>query len=66
MKIINNNKQARQFITGIVKAQVQSEEKDDTTLVNVEPINVLKRLGPLQTVTRCRQGTGTERERREC
>ncbi len=26
---------------------------------------LLKRLVPLQPVTRCRQGTGTERERRE-
>ena len=38
-EIENNKKQAQQFITGIVKAQVQTEEHDDTSSVNTEPIN---------------------------
>ena len=36
-EIENNKKQAQQFITGIVKAQVQTEEYDDTSSVNTEP-----------------------------
>ena len=38
-EIENNKKQAQQFITGIVKAQVQTEEHDDTISVNIEPID---------------------------
>ena len=38
-EIENNKKQAQQFITGIVKAQVQTEEQSDTTSVNTEPID---------------------------
>ena len=38
-EIENNKKQAQQFITGIVKAQVQTEEHDDTNSVNIEPID---------------------------
>ena len=38
-EIENNKKQAQQFITCIVKAQVQTEEHDDTNSVNTEPIN---------------------------
>jgi type I restriction-modification system DNA methylase subunit/restriction endonuclease S subunit len=38
-EIENNKKQAQQFITGIVKAQVQTEEQSDTiSSVNNEPI----------------------------
>jgi restriction endonuclease S subunit len=38
-EIENNKKQAQQFITGIVKAQVQTEEHDDTSSVNIELID---------------------------
>ena len=38
-EIENNKKQAQQFITGIVKAQVQTEEQSDTSSVNNEPID---------------------------
>jgi type I restriction enzyme S subunit len=38
-EIENNKKQAQRFITGIVKAQVQTEEHDNTSSVNTEPIN---------------------------
>lgn len=38
-EIENNKKQAQQFITGIVKAQVQIEEQSDTSSVNTEPID---------------------------
>jgi len=38
-EIENNKKQSQQFITGIVKAPVQTEEQDDTTSVNAEPID---------------------------
>ena len=38
-EIENNKKQAQQFITGIVKAQVQTEEHDNTSSVNTEPID---------------------------
>ena len=38
-EIENNKKQAQQFITGIVKAQVQTKEQDDTSSVNNEPID---------------------------
>ena len=38
-EIENNKKQAQQFITGIVKAQVQTEEEEDTSSVNTEPID---------------------------
>ena len=38
-EIENNKKQAHQFITGIVKAQVQTEEQSDTSSVNNEPID---------------------------
>ena len=38
-EIENNKKQAQQFITGIVKAQVQTEEQNDTSSVNTEPID---------------------------
>ena len=34
-EIENNKKQAQQFITGIVKAQVQTEEQSDTSSVNI-------------------------------
>jgi type I restriction enzyme M protein len=38
-EIENNKKQAQQFITGIVKPQVQTEEQDDTSSVNTDPID---------------------------
>jgi len=38
-EIENNKKQAQQFITGIVKVQVQTKEQDDTSSVNNEPID---------------------------
>jgi type I restriction enzyme S subunit len=38
-EIENNKKQGQQFITVIVKAQVQTEEHDDTSSVNTEPID---------------------------
>jgi len=38
-EIENNKKQAQQFITGIVKSQVQVEEHDETSSVNTEPID---------------------------
>jgi type I restriction enzyme S subunit len=38
-EIENNKKQAQQFITGIVKALVQTEEQSDTISVNTEPID---------------------------
>ena len=38
-EIENNKKQAQQFITGIVKAQDQTEEQSDTSSVNAEPID---------------------------
>ena len=38
-EIENNKKQAQQFITGIVKAQVQTDEQRDTSSVNTEPID---------------------------
>lgn len=38
-EIENNKKQAQQFITGIVKAQVQTEEQTETSSVNAEPID---------------------------
>mgnify|MGYP003343820972 CR=1 FL=1 len=39
-EIENNKKQAQEFITGIVKAQVQTEEQSDTSsVVNAEPID---------------------------
>lgn len=38
-EIKNNKKQAQQFITGIVKAQLQTEEQTDTSSVNSEPID---------------------------
>lgn len=38
-EIENNKKQAQQFITGIVKAQVQTEEQTETSSVNTEPID---------------------------
>ena len=41
-EIENNKKQAQQFITGIVKAQVQTEEQSDTSSVNTEPIDEVK------------------------
>ena len=41
-EIENNKKQAQQFITGIVKAQVQTKEQSDTSSVNTEPINEVK------------------------
>jgi type I restriction enzyme S subunit len=37
-EIENNKKQAQQFITGIVKIQLQTEEHDDISPVNIEPI----------------------------
>jgi type I restriction-modification system DNA methylase subunit/restriction endonuclease S subunit len=37
--IENNKKQAQQFITGIVKTQVQTEEQSDTSSENTEPID---------------------------
>lgn len=41
-EIENNKKQAQQFITCIVKSQVQTEEHDDTSSVNIEPIDELQ------------------------
>ena len=41
-EIENNKKQAQQFITGIVKAQVQTEEQSDTSSVNTDPIDELQ------------------------
>ena len=38
-EIENNKKLAQQFITGIVKAQVQTEEQSNTSSVNTEPID---------------------------
>ena len=38
-EIENNKRLAHQFITGIVKAQVQTEEQDDTSSVNTKPID---------------------------
>jgi hypothetical protein len=38
-EIENNKKQAQKFITGIVKTQVQTEEQNDTSSVNTEPID---------------------------
>jgi len=38
-EIENNKRLAQQFITGIVKAQVQTEEQDDISSVNTEPID---------------------------
>ena len=38
-EIENNKKQAQQFITGIVKAQIQPEAQSDTGLTNTEPID---------------------------
>jgi type I restriction-modification system DNA methylase subunit/restriction endonuclease S subunit len=38
-EIENNKKQAQRFITGIVKAQVQTEEHDNTSSVNTEHID---------------------------
>ena len=38
-EIENNKKQAQQFITGIVKSQVQTEEQDNTSSLNTEPID---------------------------
>jgi type I restriction-modification system DNA methylase subunit/restriction endonuclease S subunit len=38
-EIENNKKQAQRFITGIVKAQVQTEEPDNTSSVNTEHID---------------------------
>jgi type I restriction enzyme S subunit len=37
-EIENNKKQAQQFITGIVKIQLQTEEHHDISPVNIEPI----------------------------
>ena len=41
-EIENNKKQAQQFITGIVKAQLQTEEESDTSSVNTESIDEVK------------------------
>ena len=41
-EIENNKKQAQKFITGIVKAQLQTEEQSDTSSVNIEPIDELQ------------------------
>ena len=38
-EIENNKRLAQQFITGIVKAQVKTEEQTDTSSVNTEPID---------------------------
>ena len=38
-EVENNKRLAQQFITGIVKSQVQTEEHDDTSSVNTEPID---------------------------
>ena len=38
-EIENNKKQAQQFITGIVRTQVKTEEQSDTSSVNTEPID---------------------------
>jgi type I restriction-modification system DNA methylase subunit len=43
-EIENNKKQAHQFITGIVKAQVQIEEQSDTNLVNIESIESIDKI----------------------
>jgi restriction endonuclease S subunit len=56
-EIENNKKQAQQFITGIVKAQVQTEEHDDTSSVNdlideviIEPKPKVKKIVKKQLV----------------
>jgi len=41
-EIENNKKQAQQFITGIVKAQVKTEEQSDTSSVITEPIDEIQ------------------------
>ena len=41
-EIENNKKQAQQFITGIVKAQVKTEEQSDTSSINTEPIHEIQ------------------------
>jgi restriction endonuclease S subunit len=41
-EIENNKKQAQQFIAGIVKVQVQTEEQSDTSSVNIQPIDEVK------------------------
>jgi len=38
-EIENNKKQAKQFMEGIVKSRVQTEQQHDTTSVNTEPID---------------------------
>ena len=38
-EIENNKKQAQQFITGVIKAPLQTEKQSDSSLVNNEPIN---------------------------
>ena len=38
-EIENNKKQAQQFITDIVKSQVQREQHDDTSSVNTDPVD---------------------------
>jgi type I restriction enzyme M protein len=38
-EIENNKKQAQQFITGIVKTRIQTEEQDDTSSVNTDHID---------------------------
>lgn len=41
-EIENNKKEAQQFITGIVKAQVKTEEQTDISSVNTEPIDEIQ------------------------
>ena len=41
-EIENNKKQAQQFITGVVKSQVQTEEQSDTSSVFTEPIDAVQ------------------------
>lgn len=41
-EIENNKRLAQQFITGIIKAQVQIEEQNNTSSVNTEPIDAVQ------------------------
>jgi restriction endonuclease S subunit len=47
-EIENNKKQAQQFITGIVKAQLQTEEQNNTSSVNTEPIELQNEIVSLE------------------
>ena len=47
-EIENNKKQAQQFIIGIVKAQVQTEEQTETSSVNAETNEVIQDTLPIE------------------